>query len=1772
MPQTYNLIVNTNFDTLMGPTLLGTDIYNINGAVLTIDTDTRYCSNRYNITGNLGSTATAVNISTSLGGQLKIDGNNCEMIQYYGGSGTLQAIGADVGLFATVMTWTGGTATITTGSIAVASCTWVINSTAVSTTGNFLTAGVVPGMLVIAAGIAANTYVQSVTDALNLVLTQNSTASGSAILMTFNVATAPTYVNGQIVTIANSYPPTWNGTYTITAVSAGIYTVPIANDPGTIVQRGTSTRKFIVSQALTKTPASAGSYVITGSGPYTITVALPNHNFATGNSIIVAGSTSSGTTMNGTWTATRINNDSFSFSMPTSPVSVSVAGTITKTVKAEQLSIWAAISATSTGLTVAATGSGYTATVTVTHAFQPGDFVTFAGYTPAALNGTYAVETITGTTAFTYFRNDTQTISVHGKVACPSRQLTLAAGGTPTTAINAIGFLKIKNVVNGPFERGTLTLEGGTSPVMTASSAETPAPIEVVGCDTGVVNIPRQGKFISQGSWFYQPQCALFTQSVTAAGSAGAWTVTVTTAAYFGGAAQVHRLYVGQEVILNGIIQGEYNGTFRIISCPTATTFTILNTSLVSLTSASTQGSIIPTLCTTGVALQQYILPISGATAIGGVWIEKYPGADIGTGANSAYDFYPNQGTNATASVVGTDAARGKVCWITTSTGVFRIGADASLQVKGFLPPPGCKIRYGNIFTVGVTAGTPGTNTLMGTLSTRFKFLTTSAGYISIDKTHMYWQPTFVQPYYVSLTNTTVADQILASEIAAVLTWDNVHVAPSAVLATTIGLSLGTCFASGSTISNSSFTSAQTVATSTSTGSTPCGLTDIDGFTFTDCNFRSVFMGAFNTTAAASKATPYPSCAIYGLNLTNCTFTNPKVYGAGKILLVAGANNVINNLKYSWNNATAFNSTVALSSIILELSTKGKGITLNGLDWNNISCISMSCTTNVVTVTTDIPHGFATSTVVDIGDALDPTYNAHSVTISLVARTTTNCTTVIGDNSVTTTSSYTTSGVLVGDIVTGTGVPVNTYVESIQSATVLKLTNACTAAGAVTLTFNPLNQFTYPITAPNIGTTAQTSMTVAQANVNQPITSIIANNNCDDIKIRNIGTYYSKLNLGTNSTTTYPAYLYNGAVGISGLNVELKRIYVSPTRTAIINAVNSLSKLNVESVHAMIPFEMTTAPTSFTAQKVTISNLSSIYKGCSWYHTVPTTSTGISVYGSHWFDTHVSINDSQIHILGNESSAITTSQAVENLSNSAQSGFNSVGAFVMPNVNDSIIWTSPYNILGHNGFCSTPAGLMTTATVGTATVPGVAATLTITASSWAAVTINVNTHTNTIVDGIANTDVLYVGCPVSGSGFQSNTIIVSINSSSAITISLPTTSTLSATAMTYSGEISFTAGTHRLAVGDTVMIAGTVVTASTWYGVYSVSGITSTTVFRVKCTINPGGTAPTAGTVTVPYIAVSNMAYATNVLTVTTSFAHGFLPGDTVIITDALYTAGTVLLNNCNGKYVVTSVPSITTFTIAVAGSPGTTPTASTGSIRPDNNIELTYDVNTSGSWRSMRMPIMVCSTTSTGDGVVYTADTSNVAVGDWVYGNNIATGGAKVTAINPNVSFTLGRNNVVIAGGTSTTITSFTCYASRMPGEVLPTSSTGFVFNVKALNYLKNSVAQITNITAFTASTRTSQSYQYPLDLYPITLTNLVVGSKYRIDNVTTGYTLVTSGAASTSTITGSFAVNIGDTLRIRVRKTSAAPKYLDYESNTVVTSSGASMLISQTLDSIIT
>ncbi|MGB1799890.1 MAG: hypothetical protein ACPHLK_03565, partial [Gammaproteobacteria bacterium] len=152
------------------------------------------------------------------------------------------------------------------------------------------------------ANMGAGTFTYTVPNALANASGTISASKGS--LVTVNKTTGHGFSNGQTVTIAGATPSDYNGTYTITFVDANNFTYITTNAIGTTPATGTIT-------------ASSGFSTVASA-------TLADHGLATGDSITVSGAAvNSGTnTYDGTFTVTKIDNDTFTYTMGSAPTDI----------------------------------------------------------------------------------------------------------------------------------------------------------------------------------------------------------------------------------------------------------------------------------------------------------------------------------------------------------------------------------------------------------------------------------------------------------------------------------------------------------------------------------------------------------------------------------------------------------------------------------------------------------------------------------------------------------------------------------------------------------------------------------------------------------------------------------------------------------------------------------------------------------------------------------------------------------------------------------------------------------------------------------------------------------------------------------------------------------------------------------------------------------------------------------------------------------------------------------------------------------------------------------------------------------------------------------------------------------------------------------------------------------------------------------------------------------------------------------------------------------
>lgn len=123
--------------------------------------------------------------------------------------------------------------------------------------------------------------------------------------------------------------------------------------------------------------------------------------------------------------------------------------------------------------------------------------------------------------------------------------------------------------------------------------------------------------------------------------------------------------------------------------------------------------------------------------------------------------------------------------------------------------------------------------------------------------------------------------------------------------------------------------------------------------------------------------------------------------------------------------------------------------------------------------------------------------------------------------------------------------------------------------------------------------------------------------------------------------------------------------------------------------------------------------------------------------------------------------------------------------------------------------------------------------------------------------------------------------------------------------------------------------------------------------------------------------------------------------------------------------------------------------------------------------------------------------------------------------------------------------------------------------------------IARIAPVPAFRGRTHFSEAGPYALGRlatdsvgnFSLSLTNVVVGSSWRVEVQSTG-ALIDSGTAAASTVTVTVPVYASGSalndLRIKVRKGTAAPKYIPFETQAVASVGAGSTYIAQVADTI--
>jgi hypothetical protein len=159
-------------------------------------------------------------------------------------------------------------------------------------------------------------------------------------------------------------------------------------------------------------------------------------------------------------------------------------------------------------------------------------------------------------------------------------------------------------------------------------------------------------------------------------------------------------------------------------------------------------------------------------------------------------------------------------------------------------------------------------------------------------------------------------------------------------------------------------------------------------------------------------------------------------------------------------------------------------------------------------------------------------------------------------------------------------------------------------------------------------------------------------------------------------------------------------------------------------------------------------------------------------------------------------------------------------------------------------------------------------------------------------------------------------------------------------------------------------------------------------------------------------------------------------------------------------------------------------------------NYDITYAIdknNGSGysAFKNLYYPRAGGGGASSSTNVTMTS-TTGVAVGDYVFGTNIAPN-AKVASITNSTTVVVDIANI----GTVSGVLRFT----QLPSETSIDASLGFKLQVRILTSTTNATA-ITSLYCITDSTSTSRAYQYSLETVSVTITVLDINTSLPIEN----------------------------------------------------------------------
>jgi len=670
---------------------------------------------------------------------------------------------------------------------------------------------------------------------------------------------------------------------------------------------------------------------------------------------------------------------------------------------------------------------------------------------------------------------------------------------------------------------------------------------------------------------------------------------------------------------------------------------------------------------TSGSRATTYQLPTHGSlTYIPGVEVETSVGSGV-------YEFYPNAGSRtALLANIATDAVRGKWCWISTA-GLVTFGNDGTNSTGGYLPASGLKIRVPNITFQTCLAAALTANALPNaTLATRMEFLTTGGGAIDMDKCCMNWYMNFAQPFSVALTNVSTFESMTMTECASPIAWSNVGIGQTGTANTQIALTFGLNFAGG-TMDKCVWTRIAQAAS----GAYVTSWVDCSGFTVTNNRFQSLLKAANATTGSATMT-----------RVLDSTFTG-TIIGGGRMFMIGCDTVTFTTTTYYDNPATTTGT--GLPMYVWDLgSAASYSLLFDGLTFGGLTLVQPYAGVLNIAIA-----GCVGITLRNLGTATSPLDMGGAYVDATWTRATT-----------TTTVTKTAHGLKTGDIIA-----VNMCSDVAPKAVTTTTATLWTLASAPTAD-------TFTVTVTNAGQTTGQNLSYYPCMSSQ-LVNFVAGGAANTVKIQRCYTPHLRTGIMTTGDNSVKNLLLEDVWGsewgvqlVPMLNTQIKGMQSTPALTAQTSCYGThfldTYTTNQPASIAAVSWARTTTVATVTStahglrvgDKVLVtvtSDASAIVLGVKTITQITATASPVNTANTFQFTclnaggasgtlTFVPING-RVALQMNETTSDTSSQ----VSLAGTAAFTSAGGLYMPVINDSVTFTYPYNLKGHDSFVITEA-------------------------------------------------------------------------------------------------------------------------------------------------------------------------------------------------------------------------------------------------------------------------------------------------------------------------------------------------------------------------------------------------------------------------------------------------------------------------------------------------